>query len=136
MSDQAPRTIQIAAALVHDDAGHLLLVRKAGTDWFMQAGGKIENGESPLDALRRELNEEIGLILAEGDARYLGRFSAPAANEPGHIVEADVFHVRMHHEPITRSEIEEAVWVDHLTATALPLALLTREHILPLFHTL
>ena len=102
----------------------------------MQAGGKIENGESPLNTLRRELSEEIGLVLANGDARYLGRYSAPAANEPGHIVEAEVFHVRIQHDPITRSEIEEAVWVDHVTATALPLAPLTRDHILPLSRTL
>ncbi|WP_298394199.1 NUDIX domain-containing protein [Sphingobium sp.] len=136
MSDQAPRTIQIAAALINDDAGRLLLVRKAGTEWFMQAGGKIENGESPLSALRRELSEEIGLTLANGDARYLGRYSAPAANEPDHVVEADVFHVRIRHDPITRSEIEEAVWVDHVAATALPLAPLTRDHILPLSRTL
>lgn len=136
MSDKAPRTIRIAAALINDDAGRLLLVRKAGTEWFMQAGGKIENGESPLGTLRRELSEEIGLMLADGDAHYLGRYSAPAANEPGHIVEAEVFHVRMQHDPTTRSEIEEAVWVDHVTATALPLAPLTRDHILPLSRTL
>lgn len=136
MSDQAPRTIQIAAALINDDKGRLLVVRKAGTEWFMQAGGKIENGESPLSALRRELSEEIGLMLADGDARYLGRYSAPAANEPDHIVEAEVFHVRTQHDPITRSEIEEAIWVDHVTATTLPLAPLTRDHILPLSRTL
>lgn len=62
MSDQAPHTIQIAAALINDDKGRLLVVRKVGTEWFMQAGGKIENGESPLSALRRELSEEIGLM--------------------------------------------------------------------------
>ncbi|WP_216599943.1 NUDIX domain-containing protein [Sphingomonas sp. AP4-R1] len=58
------------------------LVRKAGTDWFMQAGGKIESGESPLNALCRELSEEIELMLCKEDPRYLGCYSAPAANEP------------------------------------------------------
>lgn len=136
MSDEAPRTIRIAAALIDDDAGRLLLVRKAGTEWFMQAGGKIEHGESPLSALRRELGEEIGLILAENDARHLGCYSAPAANEPGHIVEAEVFHVRLRHDPTAQSEIEEAVWVDHGTAASLPLASLTRDYILPLSRAL
>lgn len=59
MSHKPPRAIQIAAALIDDDAGRLLLVRKAGTEWFMQAGGKIENGESPLSALRRELGRKL-----------------------------------------------------------------------------
>lgn len=136
MNNEAPRTIRIAAALIDDDAGRLLLVRKAGTEWFMQAGGKIEEGESPISALRRELNEEIGLVLADDDARHLGCYSAPAANEPGYTVEAEIFHVRMRHDPATRSEIEEAVWVDHVAATAMPLAPLTRDHILPLSRTL
>jgi len=132
MSNDAPRTIRIAAALIDDGAGRLLLVRKAGTAWFMQAGGKIEVGERPVSALLRELNEEIGLVLAEDDARHIGCYSASAANEPGHIVEAEIFHVRMRYDPAPRSEIEEAVWVDHVTAAAMPLAPLTRDHILPL----
>ena len=136
MSEEAPRIIRIAAALIDDGAGRLLLVRKAGTKWFMQAGGKIEDGESPLKALRRELREEIGLVVAEGDARHLGCYSAPAANEPGHIVEAEIFHVRRRHDPATRLEIEEAIWVDHVAAMALPLAPLTLDHILPLSRVL
>lgn len=130
------RTIRIAAALILDDAGRLLLVRKTGTAWFMQAGGKIEAGETPLNALQRELHEEIGLVLEADDARYLGRFTAPAANEPGHIVEAETFHVRMRGTAAIQAEIEQAIWVDRIAAAALPLAPLTRDHLLPLSATL
>lgn len=133
---RATATIRIAAALIDDGAGRLLLVRKAGARCFMLAGGKIEDGETPLHALLRELEEEIGLSLPGGEARHLGRFSAPAANEPDHIVEAEIFHARVRHAPQTRAEIEEAVWVDHLEAAAMPLAPLARDHILPLARTL
>ncbi|WP_277982682.1 NUDIX hydrolase [Sphingomonas faeni] len=136
MSNKSSRTIWIAAALIDDGAGRLLLVRKAGTEWFMQAGGKIEDGETPVSALRGELDEEIGLTLVDGDARHLGCYSSPAANEPDHTVEAEIFHVRMRYTPATRSEIEEAVWVDHVTAAGMPLAPLTRDYILPLSRTL
>lgn len=135
MPDRAVPTIRIAAALIDDDAGRLLLVRKAGTNWFMQAGGKIEAGESPIDALRRELVEEIGLALGAGDARHLGRYTAPAANEANHVVDAELFHVRMRCDPIMRAEIEEAIWIDHDAAAELPLAPLTRDHVLPLSRT-
>lgn len=42
------RTISIVAALIRDDAGRLLLVRKRGTLAFMQPGGKRDAGESDV----------------------------------------------------------------------------------------
>lgn len=133
MTNATTRTIRIAAALIDDEKGRLLLVRKAGTQWFMQAGGKIEVGETPLSALTRELQEEIGLSL-EGNntVRHLARCLAPAANEPDHVVEAEIYHVRASHVPIVSSEIEEAIWVDAEQAEAMPLAPLTRDYVLPL----
>lgn len=126
------RTIRIAAALIDDDSGRLLLVRKAGTPWFMQAGGKIEENETPLRALQRELLEEVGLTLHESEASYIGQFSSPAANEPDHIVQADIFHVRFSPPLAVGAEIAEAVWVDPIAADPIPLAPLTRTHVLPL----
>lgn len=136
MASHADRTIRIAAALIDDDRGRLLLVRKAGTRWFMQAGGKIEGEESARSTLRRELREEIGLDLDVESVRYLGRFSAPAANEPQSTVQAELFHVRTSHVPAARSEIAEALWVEHAQAELMPLAPLTRDHVLPLARSL
>ena len=123
--------IRIAAALIEDGSGRILLVRKAGTRWFMQAGGKIEPGEDAAAALIRELDEEIGLTVAESALRPIGRFSAAAANEPGHRVDATVFHLTIDHDPVPAAEIEEAIWVDGRSAETLPLAPLLRDHILP-----
>lgn len=129
-------SIRIAAALITDGAGQLLLVRKVGTPWFMQAGGKIEPGEDALSALRRELREEIGASFPADDARYLGRFEAPAANESGRTVEAELFHVRLAITPTPGSEIEEAIWLAPDAAEAFPLAPLTRDHVLPVARAL
>lgn len=123
--------IRIAAALIDDGAGRMLLVRKAGTSAYMQAGGKIEPGEAPLDALRRELAEEIGLVPA-AEPSHLGRFEAPAANEPGRTVEAELFHLTAPHQPLAAAEIAEALWVPIAEAEALPLAPMTRTHVLPI----
>lgn len=132
MGNAARQTIRIAAALIDDHLGRLLLVRKAGTTSFMQAGGKIEAGENAWSALHRELLEEIGLDLSCHEGRYLGRFSAPAANETGYEVEAQLFHVRTAHEPVIAAEIAEAVWVQPVEAAKLTLAPLTRDFVLPL----
>jgi 8-oxo-dGTP diphosphatase len=126
---EAP-VIRIAAALIEDDRGRLLLVRKAGTRAFMQAGGKIEPGETPLATLCRELAEELSLEIEPSAAVYLGRFTAPAANEPGHLVEAELFHLRSNQAGGMAAEIAEAVWVDRADAARLELAPLTRDHVL------
>ncbi len=123
--------IRIAAALIDDGQGRMLLVRKAGTRAFMQAGGKIEPGETPIETLRRELAEEIGLTPACEPA-YLGSFEAPAANEPGRIVEAELFHLTTNHAPHIAAEIAEARWVEIATADELDLAPMTRTNVLPI----
>ncbi|KZE18054.1 MULTISPECIES: NUDIX domain-containing protein [unclassified Sphingomonas] len=128
-----PDMIRIAAALIEDGNGRMLLVRKAGTRWFMQAGGKIETGEQPVDALCRELHEELDLVVDRAAVAFLGHFAAPAANEAGRMVHAELFHVRSTDDPAPRLEIEEALWVDRAAAETMPLAPLTRDHVLPIF---
>lgn len=128
--DQDTSIIHIAAALITDAQGRLLLVRKRGTQAFMQAGGKIEPGETPADALIRELREELG--SAPTDLESLGEFAAPAANEPGHVVAAHLFRATVTSSIRAAAEIEEVVWVTPEEATALPLAPLTRDRVLPL----
>ena len=73
-------TIRIAAALLIGSDGQTLLVRKRGTQAFMQPGGKIDAGEQPAQALARELLEELNLRIDPDAAVYLGHFSATDAN--------------------------------------------------------
>ena len=123
--------IRIAAAVVVDDRGRTLLVRKRGTAAFMQAGGKLGSGEGPFDALRREIKEELGCEVAEAP-RPLGRFRAPAANEAGSIVEAELFMVELIGDVRLAGEIEDAAWHDPDDIDSRTLAPLTRDHVLPL----
>jgi 8-oxo-dGTP pyrophosphatase MutT (NUDIX family) len=125
-------TIRVAAALLTGDDGHILLVRKRGTQAFMQPGGKIEPHEEPLAALVRELREELGLVVAPSVPVYLKRCVAPAANEPGFAVDAEVFRLSVSGAVAPAAEIEEIAWVDPAAVPDLPLAPLTRDHILPL----
>ena len=128
-----PAIIRIAAALLLGPNGHTLLVRKRGTQAFMQPGGKIDPGEQPLQALARELLEELGLRIDPAQARYLGVFSAPAANEPGFEVQAELFQLHIDAPVQPAAEIEEVQWIDPLTEGNLTLAPLTRDLILPVY---
>jgi 8-oxo-dGTP diphosphatase len=109
-----------------------LVVRKRGTQSFMQPGGKLEQHEDAAVALVRELREELGLVVDPSLPTYLGRFTAPAANEPGSAVEAELFRVAIADDVTPLAEIEEAIWIDPGAADDLVLAPLTRHHVLPL----
>jgi len=126
-------TLTIAAALLLNASGQTLLVRKRGTQAFMQPGGKIDAGERPIEALARELHEELGLRIDPADALALGAFSAPAANEPGYQVHCQLFQLVITEDVTCAAEIEEARWVSLEDCARLPLAPLTRDHILPLY---
>jgi len=130
----APATVlRIAAAIVTDRDGRCLLVRKTGSTVFMQAGGKLEPGESALDALTRELHEELGVELDESAAEYLGVFRAEAAHEANTLVSAAVFAVETATEVTPHGEIEELLWIDRLDGISVELAPLTRDELLPLW---
>jgi 8-oxo-dGTP diphosphatase len=126
------KLIRIVAAVILDDTGRTLLVRKRGTAAFMQPGGKRDLGETDSDALGRELFEELGCAVEPESCRALGCFRAPAANEPGWTVEAELFAARLSGEIRLEAEIEEAVWIDPDVHPCVPLAPLTRRHALPL----
>ena len=97
MDPVAGKHIVVAAvALVRD--GHVLTVRKRGTERFMLVGGKLEPGESARDAALRETYEEVGLRIES--ATLLGEFHSEAANEPGHSLHSTVFWVESDAEPV------------------------------------
>ena len=77
------RVLDIVTAVIRDEAGRMLLVRKRGTSTFMKPGGKRDSGEDDLTTLARELDEELGCRLVA--AELLGHYAAPAANEAGRL---------------------------------------------------
>ncbi|AXT85001.1 DNA mismatch repair protein MutT [Aeromicrobium sp. A1-2] len=125
--------IHVAAALTTDVDGRALMVRKHGTTVFMQPGGKIEPGESPLTCLRRELLEEVGIDLPAEAFTWVGTFEEDAANEPGHRVLAEVFSVTVDATaPVAAAEIAESIWVDPAEPGDIDLAPLSTRALLPL----
>lgn len=131
-TEPAPQRIRIVAALVEDELGHVLLVRKKGTRAFMQPGGKLRDSESHLDALERELREELSCSVQPGSPTFLGTFTAPAANEKGCLVEAALYRVKLVGTIRAASEIEEMIWLDPGKPSGIELAPLTSRCALPL----
>ena len=71
-------------------------------------GGKIENGEQPRDALRRELEEELGILAAIGDE--VRRIQHEYPN--GGMVELRFFVVREYQKEIENRIFRDIRWAD------------------------
>ncbi len=123
--------IRIVAAIAVNGRGEILLVRKRGTAAFMLPGGKPGPEESALEALEREVAEELDCGFDLTGCQPLGLFRAPAVHEPGFTVEAEMFGVSLDGEPRPWGEIDELRWIDPDSEPAFPMAQLAREHALP-----
>ncbi|NHN55385.1 NUDIX domain-containing protein [Calidifontibacter sp. DB0510] len=125
--------IVVSAVLLRDARGHVLTVRKRGTDRFMLPGGKPEPGETPAQTAVRECQEELGLDLDPARLVDLGVWRTWAANERDHRLEASVFeHPSVPVEQVA-AELEELRWLDPAGDLPDDLAPLTvevvREHV-------
>ncbi len=64
-----------AAAFVAIKDNKILLTRTRDNTIWYQAGGKIEQDETPIQTIVRELKEELSLELTTDDMRYLGNIT-------------------------------------------------------------
>lgn len=72
MSDSEIRRPCAAVALVEREDGKVLVVWNKRYGRWSMPGGKVEDGESPADAVRREIKEEVGAVAVSVDALYDG----------------------------------------------------------------
>ena len=114
---------KIALAVVTNEQGEILLTqRKKNTHlaglWEFP-GGKLDQGESFKQALRRELAEEIGITLAS--CRKLINFKY---NYPDRQLHLQVFQLSTQQHEVTLKEHQAAQWLQQtqLSSVALPAA--------------
>ena len=73
-----PADVDVAVGILCDEAGRVLLARrpegKPLSGYLEFPGGKLEGSEAPVDALIRELAEEIGVTADAADFEPLIRF--------------------------------------------------------------
>jgi len=123
------KAIEIVAGVIRDRGGRVLTVRKRGTSAFMLPGGKRNPGENDLDALSRELGEELGCDLIS--AEHLGTYDAPAANEPDTRVYGAIYLADVAGGLSARAEIEELLWIEPKSPPSVRLAPLLERQVLP-----
>jgi len=126
--------IQISSAIIRNNAQDLLVVRKHKSSYYMLPGGKIEANETLIDALLRELQEELGIQFTASDFTFLGTHETEAANEAGARVEGNIFLLNAYldkEQLANYAEIEEVCWVSKTNYQNYQLAHLLQEFALP-----
>jgi len=102
------KTIEVVAAIILKD-GQVFATQRGYGDWkgwWEFPGGKIEDGESPQEALVREIREELDAEIEVGDLLETVEWDYPA------------FHLTMHcficslkSESLHLNEHEAAAWL-------------------------
>ncbi|MEP2830369.1 NUDIX domain-containing protein [Parvibaculum sp.] len=93
--------------MVFDERGHVLLVRHTYIPGWYLPGGGVERGETMLTSLRRELEEEAGVMLT-GEARLHGLYANFREFKSDHVALYVVAHGDYEHEPRRSLEIAES----------------------------
>lgn len=110
----------------------MVVVRKQGTEKFMHAGGKINAGETPVQALQRELEEELAIKITRDDLKYIGVVHDVPAFEKHSSLRAHLFCLELDELPQPHAEIEEVVSIPLDSEPLVDLAPLTINHGLPI----
>jgi 8-oxo-dGTP diphosphatase len=118
--------LRVIAAAVLGPRGLLLVSKRAAPDVFYLPGGKPNRGEVPLDCLRRELREELGVGVVSTSP--FAEVRARAALE-GVEMWMSVFLTRLTGVPAPAAEIATLRWWPH--DPALSLAPAVRDYVIP-----
>ncbi|MFV8454625.1 NUDIX hydrolase [Vibrio owensii] len=112
--------------------GALLVLRSKGKDTFYAPGGKLDSGETPKQALCRELQEEVSIAVKEDALTLFGCFEAPAHDKDGITLVMDVFFVNDYSgEVVASNEIEECQWVDSSNVDDIAISTIFRNEVFP-----
>ena len=101
--------------LVEEKENQILLVQVRNRDKYYFPGGKIDEGESLVEALQRELKEELRLELAKDELEFIGTIVGEAYPQPNMLTELNGFKVNRAidwSKVETDHEITDMKWFD------------------------
>jgi 8-oxo-dGTP diphosphatase len=100
-------------SLIHICDGRLLMARSRGKSTLYLPGGKRESGESDIEALSREIYEELNVEIDRETAIKFGEYTAEAHGKPaGTVLRMSCYTAKFTGLLEPRAEIEELVWVE------------------------
>jgi 8-oxo-dGTP pyrophosphatase MutT (NUDIX family) len=85
--------------------------------WYLP-GGKIDRGESTIQALLREIYEELNIVLKQEELHFYTHICAPAYGEDNEtIMQQDCFFCILSETPRPTAEIDEVQYFNSISYT-------------------
>ena len=101
--------IEVVAAIIRDDKGRIFATQRgygAMKDGWEFPGGKIEPGETPEQALKREISEELDTEIEVGQLLHIVEWDYPEFHLTMHC-----YWCRVKSGKLTLKEHEAAKWL-------------------------
>ena len=102
--------IEASVGIIFNESFQLLMAErpqsKTWRGWWEFPGGKIEKGETPLEALKRELKEEIGISVIDAEKWIVRKYAYE-----GYEVTLHFFKVTQWSGNIEAKEEQKISWV-------------------------
>ena len=102
------KSIRVVAAVIRDKDRIFATQRGYGNykGWWEFPGGKIEAGETPQEALKREIREELDTLVEVGDLVACVEYDYPEFH-----LSMDCFWCTVVEGKLTLNEAEDARWL-------------------------
>ncbi|MBI4033539.1 NUDIX domain-containing protein [Candidatus Saccharibacteria bacterium] len=93
--------------------GKIMVVRDNKNDEvFYAVGGKVEEGETDVECLKREVKEELDVDLDPQSIKFLHEFNGPPHGKPDAILNMRFYEAKIMGEPHPTEEIVEIQYFD------------------------
>lgn len=121
--------IRIAAMIIKDCK--LLLVKTNKYKEYWTPGGKLEEGESEVECLRRELSEELNVKLTS--AQFFKKYVSKSFYDKNAITINVAYTANISGEPKVGKEINSYIWMskNEFENSKYPLIPSEREEVIP-----
>ena len=103
------KNITVVAAVIFDEQGRIFATQRGygeWKDWWEFPGGKMESGETPQQALRREIHEELDAEIEVGELLRTIDYDYPDFHLTMHC-----FKCKLARSHVTLLEHEAAKWL-------------------------
>ena len=114
------KQIEVVAAIIHDAEGRIFATQRGYGEWkawWEFPGGKMEAGETPEEALKREIREELSAEISVDEFLCTVEYDYPSFHLTMHCylcsLLTEVLHLNEHEAArwLSKDELESVEWL-------------------------